>query len=154
VPILLVDRFVTYKEGTDEAVLASGRNLYLFAAFRLNLDVGQVVPEEAGGDLRLVVDGNKFHVEALGKAKLYLLTKPLPEAQPKKTGKFVVGEKFLPEYFNGTYRLHDDGRRSGRLTLKVEAAATSAASTSRTGTVRSTRCAAGSACSRTVCSSR
>jgi hypothetical protein len=120
VPILLVDRFVTYKEGTDEAVQASGRNLYLFAGFRLNLDVGQVVPEEAGGDLRLVADGNKVHVEALGKAKLYLLTQPLQDAQPKKTGKLVVGEKFLPVYFNGTYRLYDDGRRSGRLTLKVE----------------------------------
>jgi hypothetical protein len=120
VPILLVDRFVTYKEGTDEAVQASGRNLYLFAGFRLNLDVGQVVPEEAGGDLRLVADGNKVHVEALGKAKLYLLTRPLPDAQPKKTNKLVVGGKFLPEYFNGTYRLYDDGRRSGRLTLKVE----------------------------------
>jgi hypothetical protein len=120
VPILLVDRFVTYKEGTDEAVQASGRNLYLFAGSRLNLDVGQVVPEEAGGDLRLVADGNKVHVEALGKAKLYLLTRPLPDAQPKKTNKLVVGGKFLPEYFNGTYRLYDDGRRSGRLTLKVE----------------------------------
>src|SRR5262249_19316379 len=120
VPILLVDRFVTYKEGTDEAVQASGRNLYLFAQFRLNLDIGQVVPEEAGGDLRLAVDGKKVWVEPLGKAKVYLVTEPLADAQPKKTGKLVVGEKFLPEYFNGTYRLYDDGRRSGRLTLMLE----------------------------------
>lgn len=120
VPILLVDRFVTYKEGTEEAVQASGRNLYLFGGFRLNLDLGQVTPEEAGGDLRIVVDGKTARVEPLGKATLYLLTKPMPEAQPKKTGKLIVGEKFLPEYFNGTYRLYDDGRRSGRLTLELK----------------------------------
>jgi len=31
-----------------------------------------------------------------------------------------MGEKFEPRYFSGTYKLHDDGRRSGKLILKVE----------------------------------
>ena len=34
--------------------------------------------------------------------------------------KFVMGDKFEPRYFNGTYKLHDDGRRSGTLELKVD----------------------------------
>ena len=34
--------------------------------------------------------------------------------------KVVVGEKFEPRYFNGTYQLYDDGRRSGCLTLQVD----------------------------------
>ena len=119
VPILMIDRFVTYKEGDERTVQASGHNVYLFPGFRFQLDIGQVVPEELGGDLRFVNDGGKAYLEPLGKAKLYLLTKPLPEATPKKTAKLVVGETFEPRYFNGSFKLHDDGRRSGTLTLKV-----------------------------------
>jgi hypothetical protein len=120
VPILLIDRFVTYKEGTEQTVLASGQNVSLFPGFRFSLDLGQVVPEALGGDLRFIADGDKVHTEPVGKAKMYLLTKPLPEAAPKKAPKLVVGETFEPRYYNGTYRLYDDGRRSGKLVLKVE----------------------------------
>ena len=118
-PILLIERYVTYQEGEERAVQASGQNMKLFNGFRLSLDVGQVVPPELGGDLRMVVDGDKHYVEPLGKAKLYLVTKPLPGTEPKKSAKVVVGDTFQQSYFNGTYHLHDDGRRSGRLTLKV-----------------------------------
>jgi hypothetical protein len=118
-PMVSVERFVTFKEGQDRAVQAASQNVNLYPGFRLNLDLGQVVPEELGGDLRFVVDKDKKYLEALGKTKVYLVTKPLPEAAPRKGEKVVVGEKFDPKYFNGTYQLHDDGRRSGKLTLKV-----------------------------------
>jgi hypothetical protein len=120
VPILLVDRFVTYKEGTEQTVLASGQNVSLFPGFHFSLDLGQVVPESLGGDLRFVADGDKVYAEPVGKAKVYLVTKPLPEAAPKKVSKLVVGDTFETRYYNGTYRLYDDGRRSGKLVLKVE----------------------------------
>src|SRR6202022_843448 len=81
------------------------RNLKLFAGFRLDLDIGQVVPRELGGDIRFVVEGRKTYAEPLGKAKLYL----------------VIGETFDQGYFNGTYHLYDDGRRSGKLVLKIGA---------------------------------
>jgi hypothetical protein len=119
VPMVSIERFVTFKEGQDQAVQAESKNVNLYPGFRFNLDLGQVVPEELGGDLRFVVDGDKKYLEALGKAKVYLVTKPLPEATPQKTEKVVVGEKFELKYFNGTYELRDDGRRSGKLTLKV-----------------------------------
>jgi hypothetical protein len=119
VPMLLIDRFTTYKEGQERAVEAASKNVSLFPGFRFGLDLGQVVPEELGGDIRLVASGDKVHVEPLGKARLYLLTKPLAEAAPRKAERAVIGDKFDPKYFNGTYRLHDDGRRSGKLTLKV-----------------------------------
>jgi hypothetical protein len=119
VPIVLVERFVTYKEGEERTIQASGKNIYLFPGFRINLDIGQIVPAELGGDLRFVADGDKVYIEAVGKAKLYLLTKALPDAIPKKTPKLVVGETFEPRYFNGTFKLSDDGRRSGTLKLQV-----------------------------------
>jgi hypothetical protein len=118
-PVLQVERFVTYREGEEKTTLASGQNVRLFAGFRLSLDIGQVVPEALGGDLRFVVEGRKEYVEPVGKAELYLLTKPIPEAAPKKGEKVVIGAAFEARYFAGKYKLYDDGRRSGTLVLKV-----------------------------------
>jgi hypothetical protein len=119
-PILLIERYVTYKEGEERTVVAGGKNLSLYPGFRLSLDLGQVVPEVMGGDLRFVAEGDKVLVEPVGKARLFLVTKGL-ELAPKKGAKFVMGGRFEPRYFNGTFQLFDDGRRSGRLTLEVDA---------------------------------
>ncbi|HLN28359.1 MAG TPA: hypothetical protein VK395_11515 [Gemmataceae bacterium] len=121
VPILLIERFVTYREAQEQMVVASGQRVDLFSGFRLNLDIGQIVPQELAADLRFVADGAKVYVEPVNKASLYLLTKPLAEAAPKKTAKVVVGETFEPRYFAGSYKLYDDGRRTGNLTLRVAA---------------------------------
>jgi hypothetical protein len=118
--MLLVERYVTYREGEERTVLASGKNLSLFAGFRLSLDLGQVVPEEIGGDVRFVSDGGELYVEPVGKAKLYVLVKAVPDVAPKKPEKLVVTDPFETRYFNGTYKLHEDGRRTGTLTLKVD----------------------------------
>jgi hypothetical protein len=119
IPILLIDHYVTYREGQEQTTYTKGQNVSLFPGFRFNLDIGQVVPPKLGGDLRFVAEGGKTYVEPLGKAKHYLVTQPLPQAAPKKATKLVVGEVFEPRYFNGTYKLYDDGRRSGKLTLRV-----------------------------------
>ena len=105
IPMLLIDRYVTYKEGEERAVESDGKNLSLFPGFRLSLDLGQVVPEELGGDLRFVADGEKTYTEPVGKAKLYLVTKALPDVAPKKGPKFVLGDTFEPRWFAGTYHL-------------------------------------------------
>lgn len=120
-PILLIDRYVTYREGEEQRIQASGQNLNLFNGFRLNLDIGQVVPAEVGCDLRFVAEEGKTYLEPRGKARLYLVTQPLPEATKKKAAKVAIGDTFLPTYFTGTYKLHDDGRRSGTLKLEVDA---------------------------------
>ena len=116
--------------------------------------MGQVVPEELGGDLRFVADGDKSYVEPVGKAKLYLLLKPLPEATPKKPEKLVIGDKFESRYFNGKYKLYDDGRRSGELVLKVDDdGSRDADRIIPTRTVPNTTSAARSACRNTPSSS-
>jgi hypothetical protein len=118
-PMLLVNRYVTYKEGEERTVRASGDNVHLFPGFRLSLDLGQVVPRELGGDLRFVAEGDQVYVEPLGKARLFVLTKPVARVEPKKGAKLVVGETFDPHYFNGSYKLYDDGRRTGILKLEL-----------------------------------
>src|SRR5437764_9911670 len=59
IPMVSVERFVTFKDGQERAVQAGSQNVNLYPGFRLNLDLGQIVPEELGGDLRFVVDGDK-----------------------------------------------------------------------------------------------
>jgi hypothetical protein len=128
-PMLVVERFVTYKEGEEQAVQASGRNVALFAGFRLNLDLGHLVPEELPADLRVVAEKSSgkpwdgVRLESVGKARMFLVTRPLPgkpKAAPAKAEPFVMGDKFEAKYVTGTYRLRDDGRRSGKLVLKVD----------------------------------
>jgi hypothetical protein len=120
VPIVLIDRYVTFREGEERRVHASGQNVRLFGDFRFNLDMGQVVPKEVSADLRVVVDKDDYFLEPVGKAEMYLVTKHLPEANPAKPAKLVVGAKFETRYFNGAYTLYDDGRRSGTLHLTVD----------------------------------
>jgi hypothetical protein len=119
VPILLIERFVTYREGEERTVQVAGKNVRLFDGFQFNLDLGQVVPAAVGGDIRFVAAEGKTYAEPVGKAEFYLVTKPLAAATPKKTAKLEVGAKFEPRYFNGVYQLHDDGRRTGKLHLTV-----------------------------------
>jgi hypothetical protein len=118
-PILFIERFVTYREGEERTVVATGHDLRLFPGFDLNLDIGQPVPPEVGGDLRYVVADGKSWLQPVGKAEMYLVTAHLPEANPKKGPKEVVGEKFDPAYFAGSYKLFADGRRGGTLKLKL-----------------------------------
>jgi hypothetical protein len=119
-PMLLIQRYVTYKGGEEQTIVASGKNVSLFGGFRLNLELGQIVPEELGGDVRYVADGDAIYLEPLGKARLFVVTKHLPEATPKKPEKYVIADPFEPKYIDGTFKLYDDGRRTGKLVLKVE----------------------------------
>lgn len=121
-PLLLIDRYTTFKGTSPQAVQASGQNLHLYPGLRLSLDIGQVVPESVGGDLTVVTDPkdpNAFVVRPVKDAKLYLLTRPIAGVVPKKAAKLVVGEAFETRFIAGKYKLHDDGRRSGVLKLEV-----------------------------------
>jgi hypothetical protein len=120
-PIIVLERYVTYREGEDRTIHAFGQNVRLFDGFQFNLDLGQVVPKNVSADLKVGVDANGFaYLEAHGKAEMYVVTKHLKESDPVKTPKLIVGAKFEMRYFNGDYKLWDDGRRSGTLSLKVD----------------------------------
>ncbi|GIW78487.1 MAG: hypothetical protein KatS3mg105_0294 [Gemmatales bacterium] len=120
IPILLIDRFVTYRISEEMQRQAAGQNVNLFSGFRFSLDIGQVVPEAMPADLRFYVKDDKHVVEPVGKAKFYLLTKPMPEAEPKAAARLEIGATFLPQYFTGVYRFNEDGRRTGKLELTVD----------------------------------
>jgi hypothetical protein len=119
--MLLIEKFVTYKESTERTVKAKGENVHLYPGTRLNLDLGQFVPEKLGGDLGVEATDKKdeFKLKPLGEAKLYVLTKPIADVVPKKAEKLSIGATFESRYFIGKYKLQDDGRRSGTLNLAV-----------------------------------
>lgn len=122
-PMILIGQFATFREASERAVRVSGKDRHLFPGFRFHLDYGQVVPERLGGDVEAVLTDPKdplsVSLKPLGEAKMWILTEPLPEVKPEKSENPVVGGEFKPEYFAGSYQLHDDGRRSGEMKLKV-----------------------------------
>ena len=105
VPILLIERYVTYREGKSAPSRPRAKNLRLFHDFRLSLDIGQVVPKELDADLRFVADGDNVVAVPVGKAEIYLVTKHLPQASPKESASRLSGGKFEAKYFNGSYKL-------------------------------------------------
>lgn len=121
-PILLVEKYLTYKGTTDRAIQTNGQNLHVYPGLRASFDFGQIVPEAVGGDLQVLAhekDANAFTLKPVKDAKLFVLTKAIAGVVPKKAPKLVVGEAFEPRFFAGRYKLHDDGRRSGELKLEV-----------------------------------
>jgi hypothetical protein len=123
-PMILIDRFATFKEGDERATVAKGGSVQLFSGVQFNADLGQVVPAAIGGDLELSggPELSKVVLKAVTPAKMWLVTK-LPKLGPDRSGKLVIGETFEPRYFNGVFKLQDDGRRSGTLNLDVDEAA-------------------------------
>lgn len=120
VPVLRIERYVTFREASERAVRASGQAVSVFPGFQFHLDMGQVIPPKYSGDLSVSEPKPRaISVKPVGKAKMYLLTKPLPEAAAKPDQKLEFGGKFEAKYFNGTFKLFDDGRRAGTLRLKV-----------------------------------
>ncbi|MSR30929.1 MAG: hypothetical protein EXR99_05425 [Gemmataceae bacterium] len=121
IPMLLIDQFITYREGEEQTRVASGKNLALFKNFQLNLDIGQIVPGDIAADLKYEFNQAGPRVAPAGKASLFLVTRPYP--LPKENTPKVVANASAPfdiKIFNGKYKLFDDGRRSGVLTLEVE----------------------------------
>ncbi len=120
-PIVVIERFETFEMPGAKHRIARGRDVWLFDGFHYDLDAGQVVHEEMGGDLRFVAGGEggpKLVVE--GKAKLYALnSSPFPAAGPGGKGP-SSGRAIAPGDFAGRYRLFANGQISGALEIKVD----------------------------------
>jgi len=120
-PVVVLERFVTYRSGSERSVIAEGRNIHLYPGYVFHLEIGQIVPSEIGGDLRFDIDPKKGEVlQGLGKARLYLITRSLAGTETKKSARPAPDDSYRLEFFNGSFRLYDDGRRSGLLRLQVD----------------------------------
>ena len=119
VPVLLIERFDTFDAGNLATRLARGKELILFDGFQVDLDSGQVVPEEQGGDLQFRAGGEGGpRLRVVGSAKLYTVAKA-PLLESAAVARPSIGRTVLPGDFAGRYRLFANGQWSGTLDLKV-----------------------------------
>lgn len=121
IPMILIDRYSCYREGEERALNSSGQNLSFFPGFRLSLDIGQLVPAELAADLVCKQQNGNAILEPVGKAKLYVLRNSvLPKTAPANALAKPGDGAFDPKFFTGTFKLNDDGRRTGTLELQVK----------------------------------
>lgn len=116
-PVLVLERFVTYRADREGLTTASGKEVMLFAGHSFSFDIGQVVPTGAGADIEFTDSGL---IKPVGDAKLHGLNgsqlcvpdsnKPDPQDH----------EGVLPRDFGGTWKVSIDGRWTGTWEITVD----------------------------------
>lgn len=117
-PILLIERYVTYRGDRLELTSATGKDVMLFPGFGFNLDIGQVVPEGQGADLIFTAEGVLQPAEG---TKVVTLSGSQLPAAPENRRDPADHEGVLAEDFSGSWQLNADGRWLGELRLDVTA---------------------------------
>lgn len=116
VPVVMLDRFVTYEQGKGDSTVANGKNVMLFPGFGFDLDLGQVVPAGFDADIELT---DKGVLKALEGVKLYGVNgSQLPVAENAGPGK-KDPNVIVPEDFSGVWQVDGDGRWVGEWDLTV-----------------------------------
>lgn len=117
VPVLLIERYVTYRSDRPDLTAAAGKEVLLFPGFHFNFDIGQVVPAGQGEDLTFTTDSVLAVAE---KARMVPLNGSLlPAADDGEKGPSSTREGVDPRDFAGTWNVDADGRWTGEWTLRV-----------------------------------
>ncbi len=118
VPVLLIERYVTYRGDQEGTTAANGKDIILFAGFSFNFDIGQVVPDGQGGDIRFTEKGE---VQTVEKSQLFGMNgSQVPKVEDRSEIDPAVRDGVFATDFTGTWQLNADGRWHGELVLKVE----------------------------------
>ncbi|MGE0605791.1 MAG: hypothetical protein AB7O62_01605 [Pirellulales bacterium] len=121
VPVLLIERYVTYDGTRRGSTTASGKDIMLFAGYQFDFDIGQVVPAGFGGDIAFNADRKIVPAEGV---QLFGLDGPVPEvaANANKAGgtKPTDHDGVLAKDYAGEWRIVADGRWRGTLELQVD----------------------------------
>jgi len=117
-PVLLIERFATYRAGRGDVTKANGKDILLFPGFAFDFDIGQVVPAKFGGDVLL---DEKIVLHPAGKSQLYLLSgSQLPQAKKTDVPNPRDHKGVLPSDFTGTWLVDIDGQWKGEWILTAE----------------------------------
>lgn len=117
VPVLLIERFVTYRGDRADLTSAVGKDVMLFPGFGFNFDIGQVVPAGQGADIEFTTEQA---IKPVGEAVMVALNGSiLPPAE--KTDKYdpLANEAVTGQDFAGTWKVDVDGRWKGEWELTV-----------------------------------
>ncbi len=134
VPAVLLERFATFSADPKQGALADRKDVLLFPGFGIDLDSGQIVPENLGADLRFAAAVGKAPD---GPAEKAMAGMPGPAGAGLAAGTLssangatlmLVQAPLLPpaaaavqEGYAGTFLLDAAGRWKGTLTLKTGA---------------------------------
>lgn len=116
-PVLVLERFVTYRGDREGQTTASGKEVMVFAGHSFSFDIGQVVPNGNGADIEFTETGI---VKPVGDAKLFGLNgSQLPAADAAKPNP-NDHDGVLPRDFAGTWKVSIDGRWTGVWEINVD----------------------------------
>ena len=116
-PVLVLERFVTYRGDREGQTTASGKEVMVFAGHSFSFDIGQVVPGGSGADIEFTAAGL---VKPVGDAKLFGLNgSRLPEADAARPNP-NDHEGVLPRDFAGNWKVSIDGRWTGTWEISVD----------------------------------
>ncbi len=116
-PVLVLERFVTYRSDREGQTTASGKDVMLFAGHSFSFDIGQVVPTGSGADIEFTETGI---VKPLGEAKLFALNGSQLAAADANKPTPDDHEGILPRDFAGTWKVSIDGRWTGTWEIGVD----------------------------------
>lgn len=118
IPILLIERYTTYREDRPDLTKAHGKDVMLFPGFGFNFDLGQVVPVEEGADIEFTEKGT---LKGRGAAKIVPMNPPQLSATDASSKHDPLDhEGVIAKDFSGTWKLNADGRWLGEWELKVD----------------------------------
>lgn len=115
-PVLLIERFATYRQDRQDLTAANGKDVMLFPGFSFNLDIGQVVPKGQGADIEFTDDAI---LKTVGDARMVPLNGSQLTSDPTKKADPAAHDGVLPEDFAGSWKVNADGRWTGEWRLKV-----------------------------------
>ncbi len=116
-PVLLLDRYVTYDRDRKNITVAHGTNLMLFPGFEFDFDIGQVVPSGVGGD---VAFNDKRQLVPLAGAQLFGMDGPsLPPGEDEAYDPQAQEGVQVRDYA-GEWRVTADGRWFGTWNLSAD----------------------------------
>lgn len=116
-PVLVLERFVTYRSDREGQTTASGKDVMLFAGHSFSFDIGQVVPTGSGADIEFTESGL---IKPLGDAKLFALNGSQLAAADANKPNPNDHEGVLPRDFAGTWKVSIDGRWTGTWEIGVD----------------------------------
>lgn len=118
VPVVLIERFVTYRGDRDNVTTATGKDVMLFAGFGFDFDLGQVVPAGLGEDVGVTEAGA---LAPRAGAELFGLNgSQLPPPTEADEYDPTDHPEVRPRDFAGTWKVDVDGRWRGEWSLRVE----------------------------------
>jgi len=118
IPVFVIERYVTFDNERQDLSIAHGKNVILFPGSLFNFDIGQIVPENNGGDIQF---NDKKRIAPVAKAAMHGISgSRLPTEDKNKKYDPTAHDGVQPRDFSGSWMINGDGRWIGKLILTVD----------------------------------